>query len=416
MDSFAPVSASRRPIGFFVHHQGRGHARRCEAILKELPPRPVTIFTADPSIFSDGVSARIVRLPNMIGAPSATPALAAVSPPERLHCVPLGVPQITDTMAAMVAFVAAERPALMVIDVSSEIALLMRLLSVPTLQIRMHGDRSDAFHEIAYDASVGMIAPFDERLEQPDYPKWARARTAYIGGLCTTTDAIPSKAEARRRLGLPSEREVIVTLAGGGGTGTPYAPLTMAARARPETLWLTIGPLHKEGHETDFANLEQRGWVDRPLDYLAAADLVVASAGDNTVHEIARVGRPFLCVPEWRYFGEQHAKAHALERLGAAAVAESWPHSLADWKNALSRAEATDLAVQRSLFAPEAAARAAAFIDDWCTRLWQEPAPLAHHIADPHERADRVVDRALAPAIAAAARAAEAETADGHAL
>ena len=311
----AMVSAmdrAERPIGFFVHHQGRGHARRCEAIIRAMRPRPVTIFTADPSILSDDLDVEVVALPNMIGAPSTTPGLDALTPPERLHCVPLGVEKITDTMAAMVGWAARERPALMVIDVSAEIALLMRLLSVPAIKIRMHGDRNDSFHLAAYDACVGLLAPFDEAIEQADYPAFARSKTCYTGGLCTTVDAVPDKAEARARLGLAADREVIVAVSGGGGTGTPYAPLTMAARARPQTQWITIGPLHREGHETEFANLENRGWVESPLDYIAAADLVVASAGDNTVTEIARVGRPFLCVPEWRYFDEQVAKAREM--------------------------------------------------------------------------------------------------------
>ena len=374
--SLAPFAErSGRPIGFFVHHQGRGHAKRCEAIIKEMEAGPVTIFSADPSLFSADLRAEIIALPNMIGAPPLTSGLHGVPAPARLHCVPLGVPEITDTMATMVAWAANERPRMMVIDVSSEIALLMRLISVPAMKIRMHGARNDAFHLAAYDACVGMIAPYDEALEQADYPAWARAKTLYTGGLCTTLAPVPEKAEARRRLGLPGDQEVIVVIAGGGGTGTPYAPLTMGARARPDSLWITIGPLHREGHETDFCNLQSRGWVDGSLDYIAAADLVIASAGDNTVHEIARVGRPFLCVPEWRYFGEQHAKAAELSRVGACASVPHWPMSLAAWAEALAAAEASELEAQQNLFAPDAAARAARFIEAWADRLWGASVP-----------------------------------------
>ena len=41
-----------RPFGYFVHHQGRGHAERCAAIARALPPgRPLTIFCARDDIF-----------------------------------------------------------------------------------------------------------------------------------------------------------------------------------------------------------------------------------------------------------------------------------------------------------------------------------------------------------------------------
>lgn len=367
-------TVDERPLGIFVHHQGRGHARRCAAIVRAMRRRPVTMFCADPSIIDDDLDVEVVALPAMIGAASERNGLFATPPPERMHCVPLGVPEITDTMATMAAWCRAARPSLFLVDVSAEVALLMRILSVPAIKVRMHGDRSDPWHLAAYDACVGLLAPFDEAIEQPDYPAFARAKTLYTGGLCTTEDAVPDKAEARARLGLPADREVIVAIAGGGGTGTPYAPLTMAARARPDALWLTIGPLHREGHETDFGNLHNLGWVDGPIDYIAAADIVLASAGDNTVTEIARVGRPFLCVPEWRYFDEQVAKAREMARIGACALRPAWPASTGQWQAALDDTAAVDLAAQRALFAPDAAVRAAAFIDGWIDRLWNVPA------------------------------------------
>ena len=39
------------PITFFIHHQGRGHANRAMAIVRELPPeRRVTILCARPDL------------------------------------------------------------------------------------------------------------------------------------------------------------------------------------------------------------------------------------------------------------------------------------------------------------------------------------------------------------------------------
>lgn len=361
-----------KPITFFVHHQGRGHANRTMAIASRFAAdRPVTILTAGPHLF-DGFArdVEIVALPNMIGAGVPTPRLYAEPTPQVMHCVPLGLTEMRRTMRTILDHLDDRGTGLFVVDVSSEIAMLSRIASVPAVQIRMHGDRSDIGHIGSYESSVGMLAPFDERMEQDDYPAHLRAKTFYSGGLCTTVDDVPSRAEARRRLGLDPDREIVVVVTGGGGSGTPYAPLTVAARALPDALWLTLGPTHREGHETDFSNLRELGWVRGVTDHLAAADLVVASAGDNTIHEIARVGGRLVVMPEWRYFGEQARKAEALVRLGAAVQAPVWPGDLAGWRELMDAARALDGERLRSLYAPDAASRAANWLETLADELW----------------------------------------------
>ncbi|MES1929961.1 hypothetical protein SADO_11924 [Salinisphaera dokdonensis CL-ES53] len=361
-----------RPITFFVHHQGRGHARRTMAIVRELPKsRPVSVLTADPSLF-DGFERdiEIVTLPNMIGAPVPTPALHDQPTPSTMHCVPLGLRPMRQTMRRILDHLDERDSGLFVIDVSAELALLARIASVPAIKIRMHGNRCDPGHRAAYEACTAMLAPYDARLEQSDYPAWARNKTFYTGGLCTSPTNSHDKVAARSALGLPADREIVVVMTGGGGAGTPYAPLTMAARAAPDTLFVTVGPLHREGHETDFANLVNHGWVENSSDYLAAADIVLASAGDNTVHEIARAGRPYICAPEWRYFDEQQRKAESLAALGAAIHLKIWPGDLDGWRELLEQARALDVAALQPLHDPHAASRAAVWLETTLERLW----------------------------------------------
>ncbi|MGB3167100.1 MAG: glycosyltransferase [Alteraurantiacibacter sp.] len=364
---------SLRPLVFFAHHQGRGHANRIMAMLEHIPEtRPVIIMTAAPSQFDDRPrSATVVELPNMIGAPSRSPALHDQSTPEMMHCVPLGVEEMRQHMGLIAQTLREADPALFVIDVSAEIALLSRIMSVPAVTIRMHGDREDVGHVAGYEACVAMLAPFDERIEQDSYPGPLRDRTFYTGGLCTTRAPLRDKAEARSRLGLADDQIVTLVIAGGGGSGTPYAPLTVAARAEPDTLWLVAGPVHREGHETDFGNLRELGWIDNLTEYLCAADRVIASAGDNTVHEIARAGKPFLCIPEWRYFDEQQAKARELRRLGAAVYRETWPASIPEWQRALVETDGLDTGILASLHSEDAARKAALWLEEQATCLWE---------------------------------------------
>lgn len=362
----------KKPISFFVHHQGRGHARRTMAIIRQFSAdRPVSVMTADPSLF-DGFEREIelVPLPDMIGADVPTQALFDQPTPSVMHCVPMGVVEMRQTMRRILDHLDDSDAGLFVIDVSAELALLSRIASIPAVKVRMHGDRNDPGHLGAYEACVGMLAPYDERLEQDDYPSHLRQKTFYTGGLCTTAAEIPERAEARRRLGLDPNPEIVLVLTGGGGSGTPYAPLTVAARAAPNTLFVTIGPLHREGHETDFANLINVGWVDNVVDYLAASDIVLASAGDNTVHEIAMLKRPYIVAPEWRYFGEQTRKAERLAELGAAVNMAIWPGDYAGWQAVLEKARGLDVSVLAELYSADAARHAAEWLEACVDRLW----------------------------------------------
>lgn len=224
---------TKRPLVFFAHHQGRGHANRTMAIAEQIPAeRPLHILTANPAQF-DAITpdAEITELPNMIGAPSRSEALHGEPTPSIMHCVPLGVDEMRRHMQIIANTLGEIDPAIFVIDVSAEIALLARIMSVPAISIRMHGSRGDTGHLAAYEASVGMLAPFVEAIEQEDYPVWARERTFYTGGLCTTDGPLLEREKARERLGLPADKSITLVIAGGGGSGNPYAPLTVAARA-----------------------------------------------------------------------------------------------------------------------------------------------------------------------------------------
>ena len=366
--------SSSGPIGYFVHHQGRGHAERAAAIANALASsRKVKLFCARDDIFpplQQGVDVRII--PSLFEPTGReAPAMAALQMPETVHCAPLGWPTITAAFATIAQWFAEQRPSLFITDVSAELAQLARLCSVPHVAVMQHGDRSDPGHMAAYDSAVGLLAPYAQSLEQQDRPVQLKRKTHYAPGVGIPAAAFPSKAEARRELGLSKEEEIVLVIAGGGGEGTPSAPLTLGARAEPDSRWITIGQVRSEWHETPPGNLEHRGWVDNPRIWIAAADRVVSSCGNTTVQMVLAAGKPWVVVPEWRYFEEQFCKAEVLDREGLAAVSRHWPSHAAGWQRLWSAASMIDVERQRELIEPDPAGGTAAWLETLVEKIWQ---------------------------------------------
>ena len=369
-----------RPFGYFVHHQGRGHATRCAAVVNALPPgRPVTVFCARPeAIPRTRAGVEVVAIPSLFEAAvsgGAPPALEAARTPPTLHCAPLGWPGIRRAMARMAGWFDAADPELVIVDVSAEVAQLCRIASVPCVPVLQHGDRSDPGHMAAYEGAVGLLAPFDARLGDPG-PAWMEAMTFHAGGLGVRPAGM-DRAAARRAIGVADEVELIVAVSGAGGTGLPLAPLTMAARAVPDALWMTVGRVAGEWHETGTGNLTHRGWVDAADPYLAAADVIVGQPGNTLVHQVLALGTPFVAIPEWRYFGEQKGKARALMREGVAHACATWPSTPREWRGALAAARACDPERARSMVAPDAAGLTAQWLENLAASLWHRPEGLA---------------------------------------
>lgn len=362
----------RRAIGYFVHHQGRGHAERAAAIVNAMAPdRPVTLFSARDDIFpplAPHVSIR--QIPSLFEAPDdAAPALAMARTPATLHCAPLGWSSITHAIATITAWFDTARPALFVTDVSAELAQLARIAGIPCVTVLQHGIRDDVGHMAAYESAIGVLAPYSAVLEQPGRPDWMLAKTHYAGGVGIDA-AVIDRTQARHRLGLPDAARVVVVIAGGGGDGTPATPITLGAREDSDAIWLTLGKVAHEWHATAPGNLRHLGWVDDPATHIAAADLVISSAGNTTVHMVAAAGRPWIVVPEWRYFDEQLCKARALEQAGAAVTLDHWPSHATAWRDALDRADRLDVSAQRRLVDPDAARSTAAWLADLGDRAW----------------------------------------------
>ncbi len=66
----------------------------------------------------------------------------------------------------------------------------------------------------------------------------------------------------------------------------------------------------------DRPGLHLRHYVEDLRDYIARADLVVSTAGYNSVCEILSSGRPAILVPVVHENGEQILRAQLMSRLG----------------------------------------------------------------------------------------------------
>jgi hypothetical protein len=273
-------------IGYYVHHQGRGHLHRAVSIaaaLAEVPGAP-TVAGLSSLPKPAGWSGPWIHLDR--DDASSTPIDSTAS--GRLHWVPEGDAGLRGRMAAIAGWIGEANPSLMVVDVSVEVALLARLLGVAVVPVALPGDRGDGPH------TLGGISRF--AVHEDD-------------------------------AGEPAGRRVVV-LSGAGGN-EPSAHLVEAAQADAAGWEFTVlGP--------------QGTWVSDPRPLLLAADVVITHAGQNAIAEVAALRRPAIVIPQARPHDEQLATARTLATLPGipALVLPEFPSS--GWGDLLDRAAALD--------------------------------------------------------------------------
>ena len=336
-----------RPIGYYVHHHGDGHRQRALAIARGDPRRFVLLGTG-----LDGRTGEVAaidlpddRMPDTSAFDGHDNTLCR---PEALHYAPLNHDNVRARMARIAQWVAEAKPALMVVDVSVEVAMLARLLATPVVYVRLSGRRDDPAHCEAYRAASHLIAPFARQLDDQALPAWIRDKTVYCPGIA---------ADVPRNI-LPVAGRVLV-VAGKGGAPSDGARIAVAAAATPQRRWRVIGPARVPDRCPD--NLEFAGWVADAAGEIAAAEIVVGAAGDGLVNLVIAAGQPFVCCPEPRPFDEQVRKAQALRSCEAAIVLPQWPDA-DQWPLILDDAMRLDGRRLAALGDPRGAATALAFL------------------------------------------------------
>lgn len=318
-----------------MHHHGRGHLARATSICAHLR-EPVTILTSLVTPELPGIST--VRLPRDDEGGASVGADGGGA----LHWAPLHDTGLRERMALITEWVSTHRPRVMVVDVSVEVTLLVRLLGVPVVVVAMPGDRTDLPHELAYRTAEHIVAPWPQKLYEPPWLTPHSHKTTYVGGI--------SRFAGRRRPPPPAhDRPSILVLNGSGGADLTTDTVDRCAAAHPGFAWTTLG-------------VKGGPWAEDPWPALCAADVVVSSAGQSSVADIAAAGRPAIIVAEDRPFAEQAATARALHRAGLAVVRPRWP-DLADWPHLVDDARALGSDVWDRWQTSHSAARAAALVD-----------------------------------------------------
>ena len=306
-------------------------------------------------------------------------------PPDKLECVPdLPINQDCQTYSFHYApfyadsyrqravriakWVEQTKPVAVIVDVSAEISQYLRLLGVPVIAVRQHGDRTDYPHLAGYDAAYKLFAPFPEILEFGNIPSWIREKTIYAPGFSRYSNRVLSRSTAREKLNISVGQKVVLVLNGKGGNKHPLRQIAAAATATPEWLWLVVGEI--DNCQVNCQNLSQDllqdlpqnisvvGWCEDTYIYLKAADVAIASAGHNTVMEIGTAKVPFLCIPEFRPFNEQEIKAQILAKLGLCHVLKNFP-SRSSAKSILECIDLIDVSKWEQVMADDGASQVA---------------------------------------------------------
>lgn len=345
-----------RPIGYYVHHHGDGHRQRALALATHMEGRVTLLGT--------GLSGRTgdiacLDLPDDRLPGGGFDGQDGTGRPASLHYAPLDHEGLRQRAALLTGWIARERPALIVVDVSVEVAMLARLASVPTVYVRLGGRRLDRPHLDAFRGAEAMLVPFHPDLDEEDLPRALRERSVYAPGLGHRTE--PASANPDLILG-------VVGRGGGQSDGERWAD---AAHATPWLRWDVIGPCTVPAHMPP--NLSLLGWIEDAPVRIARAGVVVGAAGDGLVSTVLATRRPFICLSEERPFAEQQVKARRLAAVGAAISCDNWPES-GDWPALLDRARRIAPEAMARLDDPDGNRRTAAWLLDLADRLSGEGA------------------------------------------
>jgi UDP-N-acetylglucosamine--N-acetylmuramyl-(pentapeptide) pyrophosphoryl-undecaprenol N-acetylglucosamine transferase len=142
---------------------------------------------------------------------------------------------------------------------------------------------------------------------------------------------ILSRAEARRRLSLPTNRRIVYVQLGSGNMDNAVTwtgqVLERLSRYQDVAVVLAESPIAQHEVEPPAGVHLIRQYPNAR--FFDAFDFAISAAGYNTVHELLFYGVPAILIPMKRLTDDQEARARAVERAEAAMVVTR-PEQLTD--------------------------------------------------------------------------------------
>lgn len=312
-------------IGYYAHHQGSGHLQRAAAVSRQVGTGLTVLSSTKPPADIPYLSLARDDVETVVGDVTAAGAL---------HWAPLRHQGLRERSNQILAWAARTDCNLLVSDVSVEVLLLARLLSIPSVAVALRGERLDRPHALGYDVASRIIAPWPRYTQGDELQQWLH-KTVWVGAVSRFDGRVREIGRCDR----PGRCAVV--LLGRGGNSMTARDLREAA-AVPGVHWHLLGSPVRSSARSGTADLESSvepvGWVADPWPLLCRADVVVAAAGDAAIADVAAAGRPLIAVPQARPYGEQHANAAALVRHRLCVAAPTWPDRRS-WPRLLDQAE-----------------------------------------------------------------------------
>jgi hypothetical protein len=323
-------------IGYYAHHRGAGHLHRAMSIAHEVGDE-VTILSS--SERPAGWTGGWVDLP-LDHSPHDRDASADATAHGALHWVPLGSDGLRDRMGLIADWLRREEPSAVVVDVSVEVALLVRLHGIPVVSIAQPGDRADAPHSLGYRASSAIVAVWPPGIAALTVADDVAPRIEPVGAISRIPTVDP----------LPRVPRQIAVLAGFGtrGVSSLDAVIAEARRTVPDANWVALSG-------ADRATVAHT---------LRTSALVIAHCGENALAEIAASRVPAIIVPEDRPHDEQHAMGRALaaSEMPVAIIDAATDPADVDWARLVTDTAALDGEAWSVWCDGQSAARAAAIV------------------------------------------------------
>lgn len=315
-------------IAFYVHHHGSGHLTRSLAIAKHLEGFSITFLGSDLQSYASQIPGHISCINLPMDVADEGDSWAKQRHPHGLHYAPLNLKGQVSRVAIISKFFSETTPLLLVVDVSVEVAMLATLCGVPTIVMRQHGNRTDEAHLLAYQNALGLIAPYGKEL-QPAEDEWLSNKTFFAGGFSRYSPQADTSNAADK---------LAAIFIGRGGSSINHELVHYIAAQLPDWRFQVIGAVGDGMGNRHSSNVNYHGQTDDPKDLLMPCCVVIGNAGNNTVMEIASLGKRMILIPEHRPFEEQEIKAGALEKIGLAEVVRPQEAFEVDWAELIGKA------------------------------------------------------------------------------